>query len=138
MRDASTLSLVSMVECLVNLTKMMMAHPMSTTDMRVKSAKPPTAHLATNQNREAKQKSAEGTKKVTSPMTSSSVVQTAKQMATVHFPRFGNGLVRRPRMVSSSPKMSCKKGTMNIPVILLDVCIGSSDSCMMLTWEHER
>lgn len=116
MRDASTLSLVSMVECLVNLMKMMMAHPMSTTDMSVNSAKPPSAHLATNQNKEAKQKSAEGMKKVINPMTNSSVVHTAKQMATVHFPRFGNGFLRRPRSVSSSPKMSCKKGTMKIPV----------------------
>lgn len=84
MREASTLSLVPIVECLVNFRKTVIAHTTRAVEIRVKTAKPPWAHLATNQNNEAKQKSAEGMKKVTRPVIKSNVDQTPRQIGIVH------------------------------------------------------
>ena len=85
-----------------------------TTAMSKSKANAPSAHLATNQNRDAKQKFGARMKRATRPVTTSKIFITTRQITTSHLPLGGNGLVLRPRMVSSSPNTSWMYGTMKI------------------------
>jgi hypothetical protein len=95
-----------MVAFLVNFMKMMIELAIRRTEMMANSAKHPSAHFATNQKSEAKQKSEDGMKKATSPVIRSKVFQIARHIATIHFPLGGNGLARSPRSAVSTPKIN--------------------------------
>lgn len=89
-------------------------HNAKATAIRINRATAPSAHLATNQNREAKQKFGARMKKATRPVITSKIFITTRQIATSHLPLGGNGLVLKPRMTTSSPNTSWMYGTIKI------------------------
>lgn len=103
-----------MVEYLVSFMYIITMHATKTTSMTTNKAKAPSAHLATNQKREAKQKFGARIKKATRPVATSRIFMTTKHITASHFPLEGKGFVLRPRMATSSPNISCMYGTIKI------------------------
>lgn len=95
-----------MVEYRVSLMKIVTLQRAKTTTTISSRTKPPSAHLATNQKSEAKQKLGGRMKKPTTPVATRRTLTITRQMTVVHLPLEGNGLVLRARKVISNPKTS--------------------------------
>lgn len=83
------------------------AHAIMTATIQIKIAKPPSAHFATNQKRDAKQIFGARMKNVTRPVASSAILTIVRQIGTVHLPLGGNGFDLSARNAVSMVKATC-------------------------------